>query len=68
MKMKFLFLLPFVLAACAQEIDTDTAELSTYYARKGDQMTTTLQRADKVDAKTGKPPKMDPTARPKPTY
>jgi hypothetical protein len=68
MKMRFLLLLPFVLAACAQEIDTDTAELSAYYARKGDEMTTTLQRAAKGDAKTVKPPKIDPSARPKPTY
>jgi hypothetical protein len=68
MKMRFLLLLPFILAACAQDIDTETAELSAYYARKGDQMTTTLQRAEKIDAKSGKRPKIDPAARPKATY
>lgn len=68
MKTRFLLLLPFVLAACAPDIDTETAELSAYYARKGDQMTTTMQRAVKVDPKTGKPEKVDPSARPKPTY
>lgn len=68
MKIRFLLLLPFVFASCAQEYDTETAELSSYYARKGDEMTTTLQRAPKVDPKTGKLEKVDPTARPKPTY
>jgi hypothetical protein len=68
MKMRFLLLLPLVFAACAQDPDTETAELSAYYARKGDQMTTTLQRAQKVDPKTGKPARIDPSARPKPTY
>jgi hypothetical protein len=68
MKIRFLLLLPFVLAACAQDPDTETAELSAYYARKGDQMTTTLQRAPKADPKTGKVQKIDPNARPAPTY
>ena len=67
MKKCFLLLLPFVLAACAQEYDKETAELSAYYARKGDEMTTTLQRAPKPDAKTGKI-KVDATSRPAPTY
>jgi len=67
MKIRFLLLLPFVLASCAQEYDKETAELSAYYARKGDQMTTTLQRAPKPDPKTGKI-KVDPSARPAPTY
>lgn len=68
MKMRFLVLLPFLFAACAQVPDTETAELTAYYARKGDQMTTTLQRAQKMDPKTGKPARIDPSARPKPTY
>ncbi len=68
MKMRFLLLAPVAFAACAQDPDTETAALSAYYARKGDEMTTTLQRAQKVDPKTGKPAKGDPMARPAPTY
>lgn len=68
MKMRFLLLLPLALAACAQEPDTETAELSAYYARKGDQMTTTLQRSQTSDGKTVKPPTLDPAKKPKATY
>lgn len=68
MKTRFLILLPLALAACTPDPDTETAELSAYYARKGDEMTTTLQRAKKVDPKTGKPARLDPSAKPTPTY
>ncbi len=68
MKMRFLLLLPLAFAACAQEPDTETAELTAYYARRGDEMATTFQRAQTTDAKTVKSPQMGPKAQPKPSY
>jgi|GEM_PF-4138385 hypothetical protein len=68
MKMRFLLLPPLVvLAACAPDIDRETAELSAYYARKGDEMARSLQSADKSDAKAVKPAGTDSTAKPKTT-
>ena len=68
MKTRFLLLVPLALASCAPEVDSETAELSAYYARKGDEMTTTLDRAKKMESTSGKGPRIDPTTKPKPTY
>lgn len=68
MNTRFLLLVPLALASCAPEVDSETAELSAYYARKGDEMTTTLDRAKAMETKTGKGPRIDPSAKPKPTY
>jgi hypothetical protein len=65
MKTRSLLLLPLLLAACAPDIDRETAELSAYYARKGDEMARSLQSTDKSDAKAVKPVGSNPTAKPK---
>ncbi len=67
MKYAAVLLLPILLAACEQTPDRETSLLVKYYAERGDEMTTTLERAKAPAKLPQKSTKLNPTPTPKPT-